>query len=138
MTYVLLGFAIALAVGLTGIGGGSFTVPALLLIAGLPPAEAVGTTFVFAGVLRLIAAPFYLATRQVNSKYFRLLLLGAIPGLVLGMLVLRALSAQDSNPLIVLVVGVILTLTASITFIRRAQMPSFARKNSGWLPWLAF
>jgi uncharacterized protein len=138
MTYLLLGFAIALAVGLTGIGGGSFTVPALLLIAGLPPAEAVGTTFVFAGVLRLIAAPFYLATRQVNSKYFRLLLMGAIPGLVLGMLVLRALSTQDSNPLIVLVVGVILTLTASITFIRRAQMPSFARKNSGWLPWLAF
>ena len=138
MTYLLIGFAIALAVGLTGIGGGSFTVPALLLIAGLPPAEAVGTTFVFAGVLRLIAAPFYLATHQVNSKYFRLLLMGAIPGLVLGMLVLHALSTQDSNPLIVLVVGVILTLTASITFIRRAQMPSFARKKSAWLPWLAF
>ena len=36
MIYLVLGFAIALAVGLTGIGGGSFTVPALLLIAGLP------------------------------------------------------------------------------------------------------
>jgi len=53
------GFLIALAVGLTGIGGGSFTVP-LLLFSGLPAAEAVGTTFVFAGVLRLIAAPFTL------------------------------------------------------------------------------
>jgi uncharacterized protein len=138
MIYLLLGFAIALTVGLTGIGGGSFTVPALLLIAGLPPAEAVGTTFVFAGVLRLIAAPFYLATRQVHSKYFRLLVLGAVPGLVIGMLALRALSAQDSNPLIVFVVGVILTLTASLTFIRRAHSPTFARKNSALLPWLAF
>lgn len=54
MIPLLLGFAIALTVGLTGIGGGSFTVPALLLLFGLP-AEAVGTAFVFAGILRLIA-----------------------------------------------------------------------------------
>ena len=44
MMHLLLGFVIALAVGLTGIGGGSFTVPALLLIVGLPAGEAVGAT----------------------------------------------------------------------------------------------
>jgi uncharacterized protein len=138
MTYLLLGFVIALAVGLTGIGGGSFTVPALLLIAGLPAAEAVGTTFVFAGVLRLIAAPFYLAARQVHSRYFRLLLLGAVPGLMLGMLALHLLAKQDTSPLIIIVVGVLLTLSSSVTFVPRAQAPGFARKNSRWLPWLAF
>lgn len=138
MTYLLLGFVIALAVGLTGIGGGSFTVPALLLIAGLPAAEAVGTTFVFAGVLRLIAAPFYLAARQVHSCYIRLLLLGAVPGLVFGMVALRILANQGSNPAIVIVVGVLLTLSSSVTFVPRAQIPGFARKNSQWLPWLAF
>src|SRR5262252_3173156 len=110
MTPLLLGFLIAVCVGLTGIGGGSFTVPALLLIAGLPPAEAVGTTFVFAGVLRLVAAPFYLARRQVHSHYIRLLLQGAVPGLVLGMAALRTLAKQDSNALIVLLVGILLTL----------------------------
>ncbi len=41
MTHFLIGFAIAVAVGLTGIGGGSFTVPALVLIAGLPASEGV-------------------------------------------------------------------------------------------------
>jgi len=35
-----LGFLIAVAVGLTGIGGGSFTVPALVLIIGLTAGEA--------------------------------------------------------------------------------------------------
>jgi len=134
MTYLLLGFVIALAVGLTGIGGGSFTVPALLLIAGLPAAEAVGTTFVFAGVLRLIAAPFYLASRQVHSRYFRLLVQGAVPGLFLGMIALRLLSKENNNPVIVIV----LTLSSSITFVPRAQVPAFARKNPSWLPWLAF
>jgi uncharacterized protein len=138
MIHALLGFLIAVCVGLTGIGGGSFTVPALLLIAGLPPAEAVGTTFVFAGVLRLLAAPFYLATRQVHSRYFRLLLLGAVPGLAIGMLALRMLAEQNSNALIVLVVGILLTTSSLVSFIPRAQVPAFARENSHWLPWLAF
>ena len=138
MIYLLIGFFIALAVGTTGIGGGSFTVPALLLIAGLPPAEAVGTTFVFAGVLRLVATPFYLASRQVHSRYFRLLLLGAVPGLIIGMLALEKLAKENSNALIVLVVGVLLTASSSVSFVPRAQVPGFARKNSHWLPWLAF
>jgi uncharacterized protein len=138
MIALALGFVIAISVGLTGIGGGSFTVPALLLIAGLPPAEAVGTTFVYAGVLRLVAAPFYLATRQVHSRYFRLLLKGAVPGLVIGMLALRALAKENSNALILLVVGILLTLSSSVSFVPWAQVPGFARKNSHWLPWLAF
>ncbi len=138
MTVLLLGFVIAVSVGMTGIGGGSFTVPALLLIIGLPPAEAVGTTFVYAGVLRLLAAPFYLATRQVHSRYFRLLVLGAVPGLVIGMLALQFLAKQNVNAQIVLVVGILLTLSSSVSFVPRAQVPSFARKNSHWLPWLAF
>lgn len=138
MTYALIGFVIALAVGLTGIGGGSFTVPALLLVGGLPVAPAVGTTFVFAGVLRLIAAPFYLATRQVHSRYFRLLLRGAVPGLVLGMIALRLLSSEGKNPAIVITLGVLLTLSAAVSFVPRAQVPEFAKKNSSWIPWLAF
>jgi uncharacterized protein len=138
MSHWVLGFLIALSVGLTGIGGGSFTVPALLLIVGLPAGEAVGTTFVFAGVLRLVAAPFYLATKQVHSHYFRLLLLGAVPGLVLGMIALRVVAKQGSNPLVIIALGVLLTLSSSVTFIPRAQVPGFARKNPHWLPWLAF
>jgi len=138
MTHVVLGFLIAISVGLTGIGGGSFTVPALLLFAGLPAAEAVGTTFVFAGVLRLIAAPFYLSSRQVHSHYFRLLLQGAVPGLLLGVLALRIVAKQASNPVIVIALGLLLALSSSVTFIPRAQVPGFARKNPHWLPWLAF
>jgi len=138
MIHLFLGFLIALSVGLTGIGGGSFTVPALLLIAGLPAAEAVGTTFVFAGVLRLIAAPFYLSAKQVHSRYFRLLILGAVPGLVLGMFALKLLALQASNPAVVIALGVLVALTSSVTFIPNAQVPGFARRNPHWLPWLAF
>jgi uncharacterized protein len=138
MIHLALGFAIALAVGLTGIGGGSFTVPALLLLVGLPAGEAVGTAFVFAGVLRLIAAPFYLIGRQVHGRYFKLLLLGAVPGLVLGMLALRGVAATQNSGLVTIILGVLLALSSSVSFFPRVQNQRFAVSNSRWLPWLAF
>lgn len=136
--HLFLGFLIALAVGLTGIGGGSFTVPALLLIVGLPAGEAVGTAFVFAGVLRLIAAPFYLLRRQVHSRYFRLMLTGAVPGLVLGIIALRWLANTGNDPVVVIVLGLLLALTSGVSFVPRVQNPKFVVRNAQWLPWLAF
>jgi hypothetical protein len=133
----LVGFLIAAAVGLTGIGGGSFTVPALVLLAGLTAGEAVGTAFLFAGVLRLIAAPFYLLGKQIHSRYLWLLLLGAVPGLLLGTSALRLLSRDAGNPYLIVVLGILLAASSSVTFIRRIQNPTFAAKNHHWLPWLA-
>jgi len=138
MSDLLLGFAIAFAVGLTGIGGGSFTVPALLLIVGLPAGEAVGTAFVFAGVLRLIATPFYLVARQVHTHYFRLLIQGAVPGLALGIYFLRVLAKNESSPVLVIVIGILLAISSSVTFVPRVQNSGFAGRNAQWLPWLAF
>jgi len=54
---VLLGFVIALAIGLTGVGGGVITAPALILFLGLPPIEAVTTSLIFASVIKLLIAP---------------------------------------------------------------------------------
>jgi uncharacterized membrane protein YfcA len=133
----LIGFLIAAAVGLTGIGGGSFTVPALLLLAGLTAGEAVGTAFLFAGVLRLIAAPFYLVKGQIHSRYLWLLLKGAVPGLLVGTWALRYLNRDAGNPVVILLLGILLAASSSVTFIRRVQNPSFAEKNHRWLPWLA-
>ena len=99
--HYLIGFLIALAVGLTGVGGGSFTVPALVLLVGLTAGEAVGTAFLFAGVLRLIAAPFYLLGKQIHARYLWLLLKGAIPGLVAGTWVLHLLNKEAGNPVVI-------------------------------------
>src|SRR5258707_8173985 len=126
----LLGFLIALTVGLTGIGGGSFTVPALLLITGLTAGEAVGTAFLFAGVLRLVAAPFYLAGKQIYGSYLWLLLLRAIPGLLLGTLGVPLLNREAGNPVVILVLGGIFAASSSWRLIPRVHNRPFARKNS--------
>jgi uncharacterized membrane protein YfcA len=133
----LVGFLIAAAVGLTGIGGGSFTVPALVLLAGLTAGEAVGTAFLFAGVLRLIAAPFYLFKKQIHARYLWLLLQGAVPGLLVGTWALRLLNRNAGSPVVILLLGILLASSSSLTFFRRVQNPAFAGKNHRWLPWLA-
>ena len=46
MTF-LIGFVVAMAVGLTGVGAGSVTAPLLILLFGTTPADAVGTALVY-------------------------------------------------------------------------------------------
>jgi uncharacterized membrane protein YfcA len=132
-----IGFVIAFAVGLTGIGGGSFTVPALILLVGLAPKTAVGTAFVFAGVLRLIVGPLYLSGKQVRAGYVWQMLKGAVPGLLVGTYLLRELSVDATSPIVVIVLGALLAASSSLTFMRSLHNPEFARKNERWLPYFA-
>jgi len=134
---IIVGFVIAATVGITGIGGGSFTTPALVLLAGLPATEAVGTAMVFAAVLRLFAAPFYMARKHVDIRYLKLLLLGAVPGLLLGTWFLRMMRTRTWNPIALLVIGLMLALSSAVTFAPQLRRPRFANEKSGWLSVLA-
>ena len=133
----IVGFLIAVAMGLTGIGGGSFTMPALVLL-GLPPATAVGTAMVFAAALRLVIAPVYIARRHVHSGYLGRLLAGAVPGLLLGTLALRFMEHFSGGPVVLLMVGIMLTISSVVGFVPRLRRPAFARESGGWLTFLAF
>src|ERR1051325_1608462 len=132
---ILIGFVIALFVGFTGIGGGSFTAPALVLISGLAGAEAVGTALVFSLVVRLVAAPFYVAGKQVDLRYLWLMLLGALPGLLAGTCVLAALNAKRLNRMVLVMIGVTLISSSALTFINRKRR-GVRRDRTRLLPWL--
>lgn len=131
-----IGFVIALIIGLTGVGGGSFATPALVLLVGLSGAEAVGTALVFAAIVRLIAAPFYVIGKQIHLRFLGLMLLGAIPGLLLGTYFLRIANVQLSNPVLLIGIGVILIVTAIFTVWKTPGIKSQQRPHS-WLAWLA-
>ncbi len=132
----IAGFVIAATVGLTGMGGGSFTVPVLVL-AGIPATEAVGTAMIYAAVLRLVAAPFYVVRGQIHGRYLGLLLIGAVPGLMVGTWVLHILHNPSWKPAVLLLVGVMLALSSALTFAPRLRKPHFAKQKGKWLPLLA-
>lgn len=92
---VLLGFGIAMAIGLTGVGGGVITAPALILFLGMPPIQAVTTSLIFAACIKLFIAPTYLWRKQVNFRILALLLAGGLPGVIGGTFLLERLNARS-------------------------------------------
>ena len=133
----VLGFVIALCVGLTGVGGGSFTAPALILI-GLPATEAVGTALVYSMIVRVAAAPFYLSGKRIHFRYLWLMLLGALPGLLAGTLLLTSFHTRSWNHIVLVVIGIMLIGSSFFTLIHRKKSGIEIKKNAFWLPWLTF
>ena len=135
---VIVGFLIASTVGVTGIGGGSFTTPALVLLVGLPAPAAVGTAMVFAALLRLLAVPFYMVRGHVNGRYLRLFLLGSVPGLLFGTWLLRIMRDESWSPMALLLIGMMLTVSSALTFLPRLRQIRYSKRNGRWLLLLAF
>ncbi|MFL6447982.1 MAG: sulfite exporter TauE/SafE family protein [Bryobacteraceae bacterium] len=135
----VLGFLIAAAVGLTGVGAGSITAPVLILFFHLSPAVAVGTALTFAAVIKLAVLPVYIRRRQVDYHILLLLVSGGVPGVLFGVWALGALNVRDHERGMFLVLGLMI-LTVSLGSAYRSLRNRLVAANndhSRWLPPLA-
>ena len=138
MTF-LIGFLIALAVGLTGVGAVSITAPVLILFFGLTPAASVGTALAFAAVIKLAVAPLYLFRRQVSRRILLLLCLGGIPGVLAGVIVLGRLNVKQYEHTVFVILGLTIGSMAlySLYHSLRRGPKTVGRDRTAWLPWIA-
>lgn len=136
---LVLGFLIASAVGLTGVGAGSITAPILILFFHVKPAVAVGTALTFAAVIKLSVLPIYLRRQQVNYRVLGLLCAGGIPGVVIGIEVLKTMSIADHESEIYLLLGITIVILSLINLYRslRRRPASASVDRSLWLPPIA-
>jgi uncharacterized membrane protein YfcA len=93
----VIGLIIAALIGLTGIGGGTVMAPALIVFLGIPAAKAVGTALTFTAIVNLLVLPMYLWRGRVRFRIVRYMLLGGLPGVVLGGILLDRLSAHGGD-----------------------------------------
>ena len=133
------GFLIALAIGLTGVGGGTITAPVLMLFFGLPPAQAVGTALTFTAAVKLLAAPLHFYRGHVNFRVLGYLFLGGLPGVLVGSLLLDHMTSTGRNGLLSVVLGATIVITALINLFRmsRPAGPRPEKDRVGWLTALA-
>lgn len=138
MQYVV-GFLIACAVGLTGVGAGSITAPILILFFHLKPAVAVGTALTFAAVIKFAVLPIYIRRRQVDRRILLLLCAGGIPGVVIGIQVLKRMSVEDHERGIFLVLGITIIFLSLVNLYRslRGKFKGGTKDRSRWLPPIA-
>jgi uncharacterized membrane protein YfcA len=140
MQYII-GFVIALFIALTGVGAGTITVPVLILFLGVPAPVAVSIGLMFSAAVKLILVPAQVIRGNVAWRTLGFMLLGGVPGVLIGSLFLKHLVTVGSQNLLNALLGAILVGTASwqIAYsFRPMKQNADNRDRSRLLPWLMF
>jgi uncharacterized protein len=107
-----VGFIIAVFIALTGVGAGTITTPLLILFLGVPAPMAVATGLMFSAAVKLVLVPSQIVRKQISWRILGLMLVGGLPGVLMGSLVLRHLDMHGPQLLLNALLGGILVLTA--------------------------
>jgi len=138
MQYII-GFVIALFIALTGVGAGTVTVPVLVLFLGVPAPIAVGIGLTFSAAVKLILVPAQIVRGNIAWRTLGYMLLGGVPGVLIGSLFLKHLVTVGSQNLLNGLLGAILVGTSAwqlvYSFRPMKQNPG-ARDRSRFLPYL--
>lgn len=134
----VLGFLIAVAIGITGVGAGIITAPVLILFLHVPPAKAVGTALAFGVAVKLLVVPMQLYRKQIDFRVLKYLVAGGIPGVIVGSLILSKLNSNSG--LLYAALGSTIAIMAALNLYRLWLAPPRhdAKDRTRWLPFLAF
>jgi uncharacterized membrane protein YfcA len=135
---ILVGFLIALAIAMSGVGAGTVTAPTLILFLGMPLGPAVGTALVFGFVVKIIAAPVYWYRKQVNFRTLGWMVLGGLPGVIAGSLLLSHAVVDRYQGLVFLILGITIIIAAGRSFFPKSRRADGQIKDrSRWLALVA-
>lgn len=136
---IALGFVIAVAISLTGVGAGSMTTPLLILFLGVSPATAVGTALTFGTIVKVISSSSYLIRKQVSFRILALLVAGGVPGVLGGSLLVNRFRSSEYEPLLYAILGLLIVATAGFHLYRtwKPRRNPGDKDRSRLLPWLA-
>ncbi len=115
-----IGIVVGLLIGLTGIGGGSLLTP-LLILSGMSPAHAVGTSLAFAFLTKFSGSISFVRRGLVHFEIVRDLSLGCLPGTLAGAFVIRYLSLrrpQLLDEIMLRAIGVVLIVVGAVMLLR--------------------
>jgi uncharacterized protein len=119
--YAASGFVVGALVGLTGVGGGSLMTPLLVLVFGIPPATAVGTDLLYAGLTKICGSAVHGFNRAIDWRVTRLLASGSIPAAAVTLWALShfGVNSKGTTTAITTTLGFALILTAVTLVFRR-------------------
>lgn len=125
LSMIEIGLIIGLLIGITGLGSGSLLTPLLILLGGMSPATAVGTSLVFAFTTKLYGTWNFYRRRMVEMEIVRDLSIGSLPGVVLGAFVIRYLGVRKPQLMdlfMLRAIGVVLVVVGLVMLLRLLPM----------------
>jgi uncharacterized protein len=127
MLELVIGFAIAVIIALTGVGAGVVTAPLLILFLHVPVEVAVSTALAYAAVVKLIVVPVQMVRKQVSYRILLWMLLGGVPGVIVGSLFFRHVAQHGPKSLLFVVLGAIIIFTSGWQIIRHFRPDAIGR-----------
>ncbi len=116
--YIFAGAAVGLAVGITGVGGGSLMTP-LLLLFGFPPHIAIGTDLMYAGIAKSTGVVMHARRGNVNWRIVFSMAAGSIPASFLTVWALSQFEKPDHyQEILTATLGLMLVITAFVIMLR--------------------
>ncbi len=117
--YIFAGASVGLAIGLTGVGGGSLMTP-LLIFFGFPYNVAIGTDLLYASITKAGGMLSHSRQKTVAWRVVGFLALGSLPASILTAIYLDEVFADSSQYEAILThsLGLMLILTASVILLR--------------------
>src|SRR6201996_8831302 len=137
MLEAMIGFVIAVIIALTGVGAGVVTAPLLILFLHVPVEIAVSTSLAYAAVVKLIVVPVQIARRQVSYRILSWMLLGGIPGVILGSLFFHHVAAYGPKSLLYIVLGSIIIFSSAWQLFRHFRPDAIVRPLKDRPRWMA-
>lgn len=136
---IVLGFIIAVAIGVTGVGAGVITAPVLILFMHVPAAHAVGTALAFSVAVKMLVVPMQIYRKQVDYRVLGYMLAGGVPGVLIGSYVLARLNTKGSQGILYAALGSTVVVMAAANLYRLWLHPARdgSRNWTRWLPAIA-
>lgn len=136
---IVLGFIIAVAIGVTGVGAGVITAPVLILFFHVSPAHAVGTALAFSVAVKMLVVPMQIYRKQVDYRVLGYLLAGGLPGVLTGSYILAKLNTKGSEGILYAALGTTVVVMAGFNLYRLWLQPARegSRNLMRWLPLIA-
>src|SRR5579871_457273 len=120
---IVLGFLIAVAIGVTGVGAGIITAPVLILFLHVPAAQAVGTALAFGVAVKLLVVPMQIYRKQIDYRVLGFMLLGGVPGVIIGSVLLAKLNGNGHQGVLYAVLGSTVVIMAGLNLYRLLIKP---------------
>jgi uncharacterized membrane protein YfcA len=137
MLQLLIGFSIAVVIALTGVGAGVITAPLLILFLHVPVEIAVSTALAYAAVVKLIVVPVQSIRKQVSYRILLWMLLGGVPGVILGSLFFRHVAVHGPKSLLYIVLGSIIIFSSGWQLYRHFRPDAITRPTADRPRWIA-
>lgn len=132
-----IGFVIAFAIAVTGVGAGTITAPLLILFLHVPIELSVGTALAYSAIVKMIVVPVQIWRKQVVFRVVGWMLLGGLPGVILGVVLFHRVVRNGEQNLLYVALGSIIVASSAWHLYRNLRPSKSNRVRRTHPAWIA-